>query len=258
MTSLDRLCGRSRLREENAATKFAFAAVTLCICAASRSMPAACAAFAAAGYLTVRRGGLPLRKYLRLLTLPLAFLLLSTAAILVQVERTPLDLFALPLGEWVLTGSRASLRYAAQLIFTSMACVSCLYFLTLTTPVTDILGVLRRLHCPALVMELMLLIYRFLFLLQHTALAISIAQQCRLGNRDYPTALRSFGQLGTVLMVRAVGRANRLYNAMEARCYQGVLRVLPETQPPKPKAVAGVVLFDGALLLLAAATGGVR
>ena len=97
----------------------------------------------------------------------------------------------------------------------------------------------------------MLLIYRFIFVLLDTASAITTSQHCRLGNRDYKTALKSFGLLGSALMLRAVTRSNRLYTAMEARCYDDTIRVLSQTHPPKKSVIAAIVLFDGALIALA-------
>ena len=46
---------------------------------------------------------------------------------------------------------------------------------------TDILEVLRKMRLPALLIELMMLIYRFIFLLLETASAIMTAQESRLG-----------------------------------------------------------------------------
>ena len=166
-----------------------------------------------------------------------------------NISKTPLDLFAVSLGEWYLTAGSHSFFYALQLIFTALAAVSCLYFLSFTTPMPDILEVLRKLHCPKLLIEMMLLIYRFIFILLDTASAISTSQDCRLGNRNYRTALRSFGMLGSVLMIRAVNRSNRLYDAMETRCYDGTIRVLSESHPPKRKVVALIIGFE--LLLFA-------
>ena len=45
---------------------------------------------------------------------------------------------------------------------------------------TDILGACRKLHLPSLLIELMLLIYRFIFVLSETAHSITISQQSRL------------------------------------------------------------------------------
>lgn len=251
MLAIDNFCYRSGLRYENAGEKFAFAVITLCICVMSRSIYVSCIVLAVVGILTVFKGKIPVSRYLKFLTLPLAFLLLSTLAIMMHIQKTPMDLFAIPVGNWYLTSGRDSFFYAIRLILTALSAVSCLYFLSLTTPVPDILEVLRKLHCPRLLIELMLLIYRFIFILLETASGISISQSCRLGNKDYRTALKSFGMMGSVLMIRAISRSNRLYDAMEARCYDGTIRVLSENRPPKRKHVWFIILFDTALFLIA-------
>ena len=251
MIAIDKLCYNSRLRYENAGEKSAFAVITLCICVMSRSIAVAGVVLAVTGILTVKKGGVPVFRYLKFLTIPLAFLLLSTLAIMFHIKREPLDLFAIPLGGWYLTAGTDSFFYAVQLVFTALAAVSCLYFLSFTTPMPDILEVLKKLHCPALLMELMLLIYRFIFILLDTADAINTSQSCRLGNRNYRTALKSFGLLGSALMIRAVQRSGRLYDAMEARCYDGRIQVLSESRPPRKKVIAWIILFDGALLIFA-------
>ena len=70
---------------------------------------------------------------------------------------------------------------------------------------------------PRLLIELMMLIYRFVFILLHTASAIMTAQEARLGNRDYRTQLRAFGKMLTALFFISLRKANALYDAMEAR-----------------------------------------
>ena len=94
MIVIDKLCYNSRLRYENASEKFAFAVITLCICVMSRSIAVACIVLAVTGILTVCKGGVPVLRYVKFLTAPLAFLLLSTIAIMFHISRTPLDLFA--------------------------------------------------------------------------------------------------------------------------------------------------------------------
>ena len=251
MITIDKLCYHSKLRYENAGEKFAFAVITLCICVMSRSIAVACIVLAVTGILAVWKGGIPVSCYLRFLTVPPAFLFLSTIAIMFNIKKVPLDLFAIPVGNWYITASTDSFFYALQLILTALAAVSCLYFLSFTTPMPDILEVLRKLHCPGLLIELMLLIYRFIFILLDTASAISTSQNCRLGNKDYRTSLKSFGLLGSVLMIRAITRSNKLYDAMEARCYDGRIRVLSENQPPRKKIIAAIAVFDTALFIFA-------
>jgi len=108
----------------------------------------------------------------------------------------------------------------------------------------EILLVLEKLHCPELLTELMLLIYRYIFILADTASAIRTSQNCRLGYQDYRTSLRSFGELCAVLFVRALKRSNDLYTAMEARGYDGKIRILHEKRPVKRKELAAVIVFE--------------
>lgn len=98
--------------------------------------------------------------------------------------------------------------------------------------------------------ELMLLIYRFIFVLSDIASAISASQAARLGNKNFSTSCKSFGALGSVLFIRAFAKSSRLYDAMESRCYDGTIRVLQEQYPPRKKEVVWIALFELLLLFL--------
>ena len=249
MLIIDKLSYRSKLRYINAAEKFFFSAATLILCVAGRSVTAGLFVLAVMGILTVWKGGIPLSRYLKLLTVPLVFLLMNVMILGLSIRRTPLDVFAFSFGGWYLTASRGTLFYALQVFVTAMAAVSCLYFLSCNTPMTDILKVLKQLKCPKLMIELMLLIYRFIFVLLDSAHEISISQKSRLGNISYRTSLKSFGSLVSALFIRAVRRSGILYDAMESRCYDGEIRVLSEDRPPRKKEIAWMAGFE--ILVLA-------
>lgn len=253
MIAADKLCYRSKLRYVNAGEKFWFSVLTMLFLMLSRSLSMAVLVLLVNGFLTVKKGGIGLRPYLRLLSVPLVFLILSTLAVVVNVSKVPLDAYAVPVGVFFITGSRESLLFGIQLIGTAMASVSCLYFLSLNTTMTDILGVLEVLRCPRLLTELMLLIYRFIFVLMETASAIMVSQKARLGNRNFKTSVRSFGWMGAGLLMKAFQRSNALYDAMESRCYDGSIRVLREQRSVKPRGVAAIVCFE--LLLLGMTIG---
>ena len=148
MILIDKLCYQSKLRYVNAAEKSAYAMLTLLMCVVSRSPVVAAAAFAVNGLLTVGAGKIPLSRYLRLLLIPAAFLLLGTGALVLNLSGEPMDAFAVSVGNWYITGSREALGQAARLCATAFAAVSCLYFLALNTTMTDIMGVLAKLHLP--------------------------------------------------------------------------------------------------------------
>ena len=139
MILIDTLSYTSRLRQVNPGEKFAFCMLTLIFCVVSRSLAVAGVVLAATGFLTVRRGGIPLSRYLSLLRIPAVFLLLCSAAVMVNLSRTPLNAFALPIGSWYLTGSEEGILAGFRLALTALSAVSCLYFLALSTPPPDLL-----------------------------------------------------------------------------------------------------------------------
>ena len=227
MILLDKLAYSSPIRRQSPGLKCLFAVGSLLVCVGFRQ-PGVCALiFLCMAGCTLRLGNVSLR----FLAGPAVFLALSSAAILFYLSSAPQDLFSLALGPRYLGVSSQSLASWLQLMAVAFSSVACLYFLILTTPVTDLLAVLRRLHCPWLLLELMLLIYRAIFVLLDIAGAIQTAQNCRLGNRSFSSKLRCMGQMLSVLLVRSLKKSSLLYDAMESRLYDGRIRVLEETAP---------------------------
>ena len=181
--------------------------------------------------------------------IPIVFLIVGTGAVFLNLSKVPMDAFAVPVGEIYITASRESAFWAVNLCITALAAVTCLYFLSLNTTMTDILGALRKMHMPRLLIELMMLIYRFVFILLHTASAIMTAQEARLGNRDYRTQLRAFGKMLTALFFISLRKANALYDAMEARGYDGTINVLERNTPAKKKEMILLAVFELVLIL---------
>jgi len=221
---------------------------TLLLCILSRSFSVSTLVILSLGWLTVKKGGISVRRYIKLMRLPAVFLLLSTLAILFNISKTPLD--AVPAGSYYITGSWESLIFGFRLILSALSAVSCLYFLSLSTPVTDLIGILKKLGCPALLIELFMLIYRFIFVLLSEATAIRISQEARLSNRNFKTSVHAFGGMASALFMKAMKRSGRLFDAMESRCYNGNMRVLLEDYPPKRKEIIYIIMFELLLLSL--------
>lgn len=250
MISIDSLSYQSNLRYMNAMEKFIFSMANLLFCVVSRSILASVTIFLTMGCLTVFVGKIPLRKYVHLLSIPVLFLSLNTLILGISIRKTPLPLFSITFGSWYLTASYETLLYAITIFITAMASVSCLYFLSCNTPMTDILTVLTSLHLPKLLIELMLLIYRYIFVLLESAHALMISAHSRLGNRDYKTSLQSFGALGSSLFIRAIKRSGALFDAMESRCYDGTILVLNEQLPYKWGEILWMSAFELLLVII--------
>lgn len=253
MIVIDKLCYSSKLRYVNAAEKSVYAISSLLICILSRSYAASLIVFIANGVLTVGKGKIPFSRYVKLLLIPAAFLIVGTGAVFLNISKVPMDAFAVRIGGFYVTASYESIFWAVNLCVTALASVSCLYFLSLNTTMTDLIGVLQKIHMPQLFIELMMLIYRFVFLLLHTASAIMTAQEARLGNKDYRTQIRSFGEMSVSLFLISFRKANAMYDAMEARGYDGTVKVLRLKQQVKRKEIFLLAVFEILLMICAAA-----
>lgn len=253
--SIDAYAYASRLRVWNPAFKLLFSLGTLVLCIAADNLWVSLFLLAAMAALTVGRGGLDGRAYLGLLAVPLAFLCISGLTIAVGIGAGPNGDWNLHLGAiWLYTG-RAALLRAVNLSFRALGAVSAMYFLTLTTPACEIVGVLRRARLPGLLTELMYLIYRFIFILLDTQGRMQQAAESRLGTRDFRTACRAFAGMAGNLLITAMRRSGAYYDAMAARCYQGGIAFLEEDRPLtlRPCLLAGGIWLAAALLWAATA-----
>ena len=198
--------------------------------------------------LTVLVGGVHLGDYLRLLALPASFVLLSCLALLWDWSGSPRGVLDIAIGGGYLSLSAQAQEKTLLLLCRAMGAVSCLYFLSLSTPIHEIIGVLRRARIPRLVSELMYLIYRYVFLLLETHRNLQDSARSRLGYLGVKQSLRTTGMVYANLLAGSYRRANACFDAMESRCYDGTLSFLEEE---KPLTVLQVGAFGGLLLVVA-------
>ena len=229
----DRWAYQSRLRRVDPLPKLILSLTALVVCLCCGSGAVGLATAAAMGVLITALGGLPPRVYLHFLKIPMAFLAVGCATMLVRSypAGTPV-LAALPVGGRLWGFDGAALAAAAALFFRALGAVGAMYFLALNTPVTDLTMCLGRLHVPRLLVELMELIYRFIFVLSETAGSIRTAQASRLGYQGLRRSLSSMGTMASLVFLRAWRRADRIYAALESRGYTGSLTTLTDAYRP--------------------------
>jgi cobalt/nickel transport system permease protein len=195
-------------------------------------------------FLSVGVGKIPGKAYLRLMKVPVAFLLMGGAAIMVQIGSGYNSMFYISFFQTKLYITKDSLTLAGNVTLKALAAISAFYMLTLSTPMGEIISVFRRLHVPALVLELMHLIYRYIFILSETNQKQKNATKSRLGYCDLKTSFRTFSSEMANLLVLSMKKADMYYDAMEARGYEGTGIFWEET-----KAVTGKQLMYGVLYI---------
>jgi cobalt/nickel transport system permease protein len=121
--------------------------------------------------------------------------------------------------------SRQGIEQARTVFTRSIALTSCLYFILLTVPTFELIRILQRLGCPALITELMGLMYRFIFILTGTVGELLTAQQSRMGYGTWRIGMRSLSILIARLLQRTLNTYQQLSLGLAARGYNGDLRV---------------------------------
>lgn len=232
MINIDSYAYSNNLKKIHPGEKSLFAMLTMTVCLTSPTVITPLIVLALMASIVILKAGIPSRVFVKLMLVPLSFLLISVLTIAFSVSTNPS-------GFWLaktMYGLTFGIRYpdlitAVQLFLRSLGAVSCLYFLALTTPMTEIITVLHRLKVPVIITELMVLSYRFIFVLMETAITINRAQSSRLGYISLKISYRSMSRLFSALLGKVFVKSQELYNAMAARCYMGEIKVLTKKYP---------------------------
>ena len=197
--------------------------------------------------ITVGMAKIPGRFYSTLLLIPLTFALLSSA-IVAFMHGGGDQLFAFKIFGFILEIREDGANLALLLISRTFGGMCSLFFIALTTPMIEIFSVLKSLGLPDFLVDLSMLMYRYIFVFIDQAAVIRSAQVMRLGNAGIKSTLNSHAILSGVLFLRAWEQGERLIVAMDARCYDGKLSLM-EYGKAEPRAIFAVM---GYMVLVAA------
>ena len=184
-----------------------------------------CMSFAA-----IALGKAPMKLYLKLLLAPMGFAIAGVLIIAFFSGSGP-ELLSFKFLGYPLSIRADGFELASLVLARSISGMCCLYFLALTTPMIELFAVLKASKLPESVIELSMLIYRYIFVFLDMALSIRYAQTVRLGYSSFSRSLRSLGMLGSTLFVRSWEQGDKLFLAMNSRCYDGKMTLFEVKRP---------------------------
>lgn len=207
---------------------------------------------------TVSYARTPVRVYGSVLVVMLLFLLTSIPALVLEI--VPVDQRALiqtnsfgglVVGNWYGFISQSGLVQAIEVGMRSIACTSCLLFILFTIPFAELLSILRQCRIPTVLIDLLLLIYRFIFLFLDVLTQLQLAQQARGGYRTRQRWMHSAGLLVSQLMVRSLQHYHRFSLALASRGFNGDFQVFsnPSYRYSKRYAIESLVGCVGLVIL---------
>lgn len=183
---------------------------------------------------------IPVKYYAVLLGAPLVFFLCSLPALVLEWVPNAAGQGDGMIQGWAVVAvfhgtiylSQAAMLKAAMVFIRIAASLSCFYFLILTTPFSALLQVMQRLKVPHLVLELMLITYRFIFLLYDTAQGIITAQRGRGGHSSFTRTMRDIVMLVVRLFAKTMQRYKGLSNGLLSRGFADRIHLAPYEQGP--------------------------
>lgn len=143
--------------------------------------------------------------------------------------------------------------YFGVLVFTRcISAVSVLNLLILVTPISKVMDSFAWFHVPAVIVDTMLLMFRYIGILGDESMRMYRAQASRCGHSKsvgYFSRLANFGTMAGALIVRAFDRSIKVGNAMISRGYTGKnnLFTLEKKKLPKLDAFIGAMVITASI-----------
>ncbi len=249
---LDDYALNSPLRKKNNRLKLSLVAAALLVGVSSTSPVAPLFIALSMSFAAIRFGKIPPRFYAELAVAPLGFALLGAVIILLFFGSGP-EIFSFNLAGHRIGASADGMELSILVVSRTLSGMSCLFFLALTTPMVEIFAVLKSFRIPDSLVELSMMVYRYIFVFLEVAVRMKHAQVTRLGYDGFKSSLNSLSILAGSLFLRTWEQGEKLYIAMDARCYDGKLSLFEEKRPIRVQellAASGYVTIIAALAYL--------
>lgn len=198
---------------------------------------------------------IPWKFYLKFLTVPLVFGFLTFVFMSLFFG---IGAQILNLGIFNLAVTQEGFNRGLLVFSRIMGGFTCMAFLALTIPMTELFSELERFRIPQIVIELAMLMYRFIFLFLEEGINMYHAQETRLGYSSYKKSFKSMGMLGSNLFIKTWIKGEQAYLAMESRCYDGSIKTIKEPESLKSigfHKLLLLVLFEVSLIVVVYFTG---
>jgi len=121
--------------------------------------------------------------------------------------------------------TEVSFNKAWLIFFRAIAGVTLMLAFACSTPIPHLAHAFKTLHFPAEVTELIVLIYRYAFLLLEKFLTMLSAAQCRLGYNGSMTAIKSYAGAMAGTFIFSMELAEKSEAALACRNYEGYFPV---------------------------------
>jgi len=120
----------------------------------------------------------------------------------------------------------AGISFALLIYARATAALLLMFSFAVSTPVPHLAAALKRLRLPDVFVEMMVLIYRYTFLLMESAERMRLAAECRFGYSGFGRSIRTTSKLTVGVFIRSLDTAEKGQGTLQCRNYKGEFRSL--------------------------------
>lgn len=219
---IDFIAHNNRLSETNTYVKVIISIAIMLITLFLNYLPLDLVVLLLMSILIVGIARVSVKNYLKFLSIPLIFAVVSCVFLIFFFGSGKV---IYDTGFFGIVVTQDSLDLGVNTFFRAVACFSCLGFLTLTTPIANILQCLYKIKVPIIFIDISLLMYNTIFIFLDQLSTMRNAQETRLGYVGSKSTYKSLGFLFSNLFFRSLDKSETLQCSLDSRCYQGYLPV---------------------------------
>ena len=167
------------------------------------------------------------KSYLNLLRIPLYFLIIGVITNIINISfESDSMVHSFKVLNIYIGVSSKSLESSKYILIRSKSCLTCIYFFVLTTPFNQVLYLLKKLNISDAVVEISMLIYRFIFIFLEELIDIKKSQELRFGYINLKTSYKSIGILGSLLFKRLIKKYEDMSISLDMKLYDGKFHIV--------------------------------
>ena len=167
------------------------------------------------------------KSYLNLLRIPLYFLIIGVITNIINISfESDSMVHSFKVLNIYIGVSSKSLESSKYILIRSISCLTCIYFFVLTTPFNQVLYLLKKLNISDAVVEISMLIYRFIFIFLEELIDIKKSQELIFGYINLKTSYKSIGILGSLLFKRLIKKYEDMSISLDMKLYDGKFHIV--------------------------------
>ncbi|EKN64283.1 cobalt ECF transporter T component CbiQ [Schinkia azotoformans] len=244
---IDTLSYNSRFRKVPPIYKIIFT-ILLCVMVFLSHIPVQITIFLGVFVFLCCYEKIPVGVLLKWIAVPSLFLFASMPAIILQASNlnemnSDIWLSIIKIDNWQIYISESGLGLAKAIIFRSLSLLICVFALVMTTPFNEILHALHKMRTPQVLLDILVGMYRFIFIFLRYAGELYMVFQSRGGNVTWERTFHSVGLVIVQLFVKTFEKYKRMLLVMESRGFHDQLYYADEQRKSAPKKFTGGALF---------------